>query len=327
MGLGTDTDAEWQEIFHGSDLEANYRSCANATALIVTFDFLSSPSRPPHIPQAGLIATNGASHIHITAVWDNWYQTPELEPLLVQLAAIRIGYAQVVLYGGSMGGYGALILSGALRATRVVAIAPQFSPDPQKPPYELRWPAQAEKIVFHNDDMLAMASESADKYIIFDRSHKHDKVHFDLIAQLPRVHAINIPFSSHYALAYLSEIGVLREAFAALIFEDAPDLRLRTLRRLGRKQSAMYLRELSRRLANRGHMKAAFATASRAYVLGSASAVAADVFLGVLLADREQYDGLIHVLVRLLQIEQPSWTHYDSLREASWADLKRRADL
>jgi pimeloyl-ACP methyl ester carboxylesterase len=274
-----------------------------------------------------LISLRGASHIHIAAATDNWYQTPEFAPLISTLADIRSGYDQAILYGGSMGGYGALIFSGGLSATRVIAIAPQFSPDPEKPPFEVRWLSQAQKIKFGNDDMVRMASADADKYIVFDRSHKPDRVHVDLIAQLANVHIINIPFSSHYALTYLNESGVLRESFTALFFEDEPEIKLRTLRRRGRKQSAMYLRELARRLANRGSTRAAFAAASTAYVLGSASSTATDAFLAVLLADREQYDGLIHVLVRLLQREQPSWTHYNSLLDSSWADLQTRAAL
>ena len=244
-----------------------------------------------------------------------------------QLRSIRDGYSEAVLYGGSMGGYGALIFSGALNATRVVASTPQFSPDPSKPPHETRWQDQVRDLHFRHDDLLSMASSKAEKYIIFDPSCRADRKHVELIAQLPNVRPIWLPLTDHYGITFLHESGVLRAVLAALFFEKDPGRTVRRLRRDGRRSSATYLTELARRLASRGHMRDAFKAVSRAYVLGGASVIASNAFLAVLMADREQYDGLIHVLLRFLQTQQPSWTHYDHLRETAWIDLQRRSGL
>ena len=294
--------------------------------MVATFDFMGERSSFPDFPQGNLIAQRGASHIHIATNQAGWYQSREFLPLVERLSSIRARYEKAVLFGGSMGGYGALLFSGALNATRVVALAPQFSPDPSKPPHETRWLEQIKGIDFTNDDLASMASPTAAKYVFYDLVAGPDREHVDLIAGLPNVTLVAMPFSSHYPLTVLHEGGVLREACDALFFSDKPDIELRRLRRLCRRRSSIYLGGLARRLAYRGHIKEALATASKAYALGDASPTAMGTFLGVLQVEPDQFDGLIHMIVRLLQNEQPAWTHLDYLRDSAWSNLKRRAE-
>ncbi|MFW1860189.1 hypothetical protein ACG9HZ_16925, partial [Acinetobacter defluvii] len=62
----------------------------------------------------------------------SWFPASSMLALLEQLQPILKQFKKIVGYGGSMGGYAAIKYSKSLQMTRVVAMVPQYSLDPNE---------------------------------------------------------------------------------------------------------------------------------------------------------------------------------------------------
>lgn len=77
----------------------------------VPFVTFSSRSRQPISPIFGgdFFARRGIPALHVQSKWNHWWHTPEMAELAEVIARLRLGPS--VLYGSSMGGYGALMFA------------------------------------------------------------------------------------------------------------------------------------------------------------------------------------------------------------------------
>jgi hypothetical protein len=177
--------------------------------------------------------------IYLRARESNWFQEPQVLDLAARIRAFLGPEARVVTYGASMGAYGALLLSGPLGAEKVLAIAPQFSINRARVPWETRWKQAADRIGGFIHDIDAHIAPGARKIVFYDRLSR-DRGQVDLFAADASWDLVNLPCASHQVLRFLQETGALKPLLADL-FGPGPDTALiRARARANRRSSALY---------------------------------------------------------------------------------------
>lgn len=193
--------------------------------VVVTFDtWRDASERRYPVPYAGtFLARRGIPHIHVFANWNHWYQVEDMDVAVDVISAETAGFDERIVYGSSMGGFGALQFGGRLGATQVVAIAPQFSMDRRKVPQERRFSddvrylrARSERRVpglppgaeFIHDDIRA-AVLPARTVVVYDPLHPVESEHVRRIAEYHPIARVHVRGSDHAPDKALREAGLL----------------------------------------------------------------------------------------------------------------------
>ncbi|WP_158747797.1 hypothetical protein [Acidisphaera sp. L21] len=163
------------------------------------------------------IKKNRYSGLFFVSKWNHWYQTQSMPEALTRAVAVldRHSFKTIIGYGSSMGGYGVISNSSSLKLARAILVAPQFSIDAAKVPFEKRWRAEANKLVFSRDDMASQINKSTKKSILFDPV-SIDRLHADLFAQFPNTELVSIPMGGHVPARVLQDIGLLQTTIMGL---------------------------------------------------------------------------------------------------------------
>ncbi len=189
----------------------------------------------------------GISALYVMCAGNHWYQYPDMPEAIAAArgALVRSGANRILTYGTSMGAYAALRHADALGASAVLALSPQYSNDPARVPWELRWqrdwdgiewqPHSAQPLSFHGVPAVIYDSENADRR------------HAELIAEETPCDLIDLPYAGHPVGRFLLEAGLLHEIiFAALDGTlDPPKIKRAAL--AARSRSFNYLVEISKR--------------------------------------------------------------------------------
>ena len=111
-----------------------------------------------------------------------WWQRPCIYSSLNKLRDFLPNNAEVVTYGGSMGGYGAMIFAEKLGAKSFVSIAPQYSLSKvfRKKVGEKRW---IEETKFWNFDHFESLKQLPHGVVMYDPYAKYDYEHIKAIKQ------------------------------------------------------------------------------------------------------------------------------------------------
>ena len=105
----------------------------------------------------------------------NWYPAKSMIKAVAAISVILARFPEVVSYGGSMGGYGAIKYSALLGATSVIALCPQWSIDMSecegKHPGFQSW---------YDPSMKGMAVRPVDVcgkvYVFYDPAHERGRL-------------------------------------------------------------------------------------------------------------------------------------------------------
>jgi hypothetical protein len=227
---------------------------------IVTFGF-HTPEGTLERPGFGeaFLRDAGIAAIHVLSVDNRWYQYPEIDQALEAVAKGVAGFARTISYGCSMGGYAALRFARACGAHQAIAISPQYSIDPKRPPFDRRWRAEARETGF----VEPRYAPPANAILVYDPDHALDRAHAALYLAAPGAIDVPVRFSGHPSAALLAELGLLQalvRQVAAGTFDAAAFQReVRALRR----RSAHYHFVLAHRLQYR-HPGVAMALLRRA---------------------------------------------------------------
>jgi len=214
------------------------------------------------IPAFGQAAfeKRGVQTIFIRSRMSNWFQDDEVFEMGAVLRQALPVDARVTTYGASMGGHGALLLADLLRAERAVAIAPQFTLDPETAPFERRWQVSRDRIGRFRHDLRDHMTRTATKFILYD-SLDMDRYHIDLMQPDDRFQLIRFPGASHQILRFLQETGCLGDLLATLTDPDVGFDDLHAKARAARARSPIYWLSLFRHF--KGHNPACAASALR----------------------------------------------------------------
>ncbi len=192
---------------------------------VITFDHWRDASeRKSPVPYAaGFLAKRDIAHINIFAHWNHWFQVEDMAAALEKVRELTVDSAERIVYGSSMGGFGAMQFGDALQASKVIAFAPQYSMDPEKAPFETRYVGDVDRIVanwrmrrpegtvngaFIHDTVDAVRLPEQ-TYVIYDPGLSADAAHVELISRRHKIFSVHVHRSNHWPDKGLRRAGLL----------------------------------------------------------------------------------------------------------------------
>jgi len=243
-------------IFETNNLRVRFVSAGGGDRCVVSFSSFADDPRldRPGFGESFLLA-QGCDAIHVINGSNVWYQSPETPQALRAIREAAAPYARVFTYGSSMGGYAAIRFAETIGARRAIAISPQYSVAPNRPPFDRRWRGVTRGVDFSAEDPRpgSLAVEPMVFYDPFDL----DALHFDMIARaFPHTRGVRLRHAGHPAGAYLAETGLLSSTIASILDDRFDPADVETQARLRRRRAGQYFFTLARRLpARRGGQK------------------------------------------------------------------------
>ena len=168
-------------IFEDGEYIAHYRQ-GSSSFVLVTFAGI----RAQEAIDGTYFAEEPCDKLDITAVGlvaksNSWYRAPGIQDALREMRSYTRAYEEVYAYGLSMGAYAAIKYSGFLRATHVIALAPQWSLDRRE-----RTGRTTQFDAYYLDSMQAMGirgHETAGRiHVVLDAGDVEDVIHAGFIA-------------------------------------------------------------------------------------------------------------------------------------------------
>lgn len=247
-------DVESLMVFAGAHARA---VCFNpgAERLLVTFDNWRKDhvAFPEAVPSRGVMQA-GFGQLCVHSTRNDWYLSPDLAALRTALSQFCAGYAEVRGIGFSMGGYGALLLSKALRLDKVVLVSPQVSIFPQRYPHDDRYAAEAAELDPAQDQLAQDIVGGLQGVILFDPiRQRKDAAHARAIAALaPGLQVVAMPLSGHPAMGAIREARLYGRVLQAAMTGRLSVAEFRAIHRAARAASPRYQALLDAYLNRRG---------------------------------------------------------------------------
>ncbi|WP_155931282.1 hypothetical protein [Methylosinus trichosporium] len=258
---------ERTEIFDGAGIRV-VAVPRNSPGLLVV-SFTGRDHAPPAEIGAGegFLTKNDVDAVHVISKQNHWWNTPDWSEALKAIAAYAVtrGGPEIVTYGSSMGGHGALVASKPLGAARVVAYAPQFSVDPKLVPWEKRWLSDVKSIKFMGAPFADSVAATDCIFIFSDPFFEADQRHVMEISRHAPIRHLRVAFADHDVSRVLSDCGLLSKiTLQALRGELSVSEFLRSYR-AHRGRTALVYGGVSRLLHQRKHIDPALAFGRRAF--------------------------------------------------------------
>ena len=228
-------------IFDGDDIWVDCQ-LRGSDEIYVTFSAYTPDNSPSSPFAASFLKEQNISSMAFVSKRNHWWQTREMDTAVSIVSGIldQFPAVQRIGYGSSMGGYGALHNSSALRLNSVLALSPQFSVDRKKVRWDRRY-AEPLSIDFIRDDMVSGISQTSDILIAYDPLDRFDRKHTRLIRETRSIDVLVIPFGGHPVGGLLRDMDVLK-ALALCSRNPSSDWkRLRNSIRAARRNSKSYL--------------------------------------------------------------------------------------
>jgi pimeloyl-ACP methyl ester carboxylesterase len=204
-----------ETLFRNDDVAVRYRAGHGGRCCVVTFDSFSDVGtfdRPGY--GEAFLDRSGIDAIHVVGRGNDWYQYQQMPDAMQAIREAASGYARVVTYGSSMGGYAAIRLAGLAGAQAVLALSPQFSINPRVVFWERRWPDNARRFQDVWESALPWPKPS-EAYVVYD-PRTPDSRHTALLQARFDCHAIALPYTGHPVTGFLAEVGLLQQAILAI---------------------------------------------------------------------------------------------------------------
>ena len=195
----------------------------------------------------------------------DWFLSDRSEALEQALRAATAPYDEITATGFSMGGYGALLYSRAIRARRVLAVSPQYCIDLGVAPWD---PARHGKFARIGQPM-PRPEDRGDRdlrgVVLYDPTIRADACHAALIqAGFPRLVLVALPHGGHPASSAIGDAKSVGRLSAMLVEDRLAGPVIRQMHRAARRQSASYRLNLARAAAPRHPVQAMAALAQLA---------------------------------------------------------------
>jgi hypothetical protein len=209
------------EILHQSEnLLVRYCYFKQSGPIMVLFPSLDERTQSTNKKGFGedLFSSMQRNHILITCRDNSWFQYSDMAEACASIKAITKNHKKVVAYGSSMGGYGAMAFTGWIGANIAISIAPQYSVDPTKVPFEDRWHSFRRGIsAFVCDDFPSQANTECKNYIFYDPFYKRDAEHAKLLQDAAAATECYLSFGGHLCAKLASDLKLLRPAIEDVI--------------------------------------------------------------------------------------------------------------
>lgn len=288
------------DVFRTAHVCVRARPAGDASRWVVTFDNFGLG---PGFERPGFgerfLEKHGVSAVHVMGVGDDWYQYPEMIEAMAAVRRVTEGAATVMTYGSSMGGHAALRFAEAARATATLALSPQHNIDPARPPFDPRWAEPAGRIRWLPQFAGPLRPGRGRPPVVAYDSRSPDAAQADAIGAEIEITRIALPYAGHPITSHLTEIGLLKPLFFAVL-EDRLDARAYRAQARARRNTPVYLTEISQALAPR-RLDAALVLARRG-VDGFPLNTRVVSNLGVLLMKAGRREEGLAVLARAVEL-------------------------
>lgn len=260
-------------FFDGKDIAVVGNLFPDSERLVISFSSRINSGKPILAPVEELLqretdtvfegesffSKRGIPAIFFLARRNDWWQSSEIWDAIKTLENFNLWnkYEHITTYGLSMGGYGALIFSKAVRANRVIAIAPQFSINTEVVPFETRWAEDRERIQFTYDDMADGLIQDGEVIVFYDRFFDFDKRHVDMIADIRPVDKFLVNFSTHTVARALNDMGIFSQIMERLFNRQLNKKEFRDLVRSYRNRSPLLLHNMAHTVKRQGRAEIA----------------------------------------------------------------------
>lgn len=186
--------------------------------LVVTFDNMKSRETPsPAYPWGyDFLAKQDYSHLGIVMRRRNdWFRHKDLAKFFDTLRddGFFRAFDNVVFYGSSMGGYGALAYVSASPGARVVAFSPQTSLDPAHVPFETRYRNGFARGDWSGPylDGAYEARTASSVTVFYDPYERIDRSHVLRLEATTQLNRMKLPFAGHDTMRRLVMQEILPE--------------------------------------------------------------------------------------------------------------------
>lgn len=184
---------------------------------------------------------HGIDAIMVQTARRDWFISAGSAGLAAALTTVTAGYAQVIGTGFSMGGYGALLYSGAARLTRALLVSPQYSIDPAIAPYDRGRHRKFAQIGQPMPRPEAWGNPDIAGALLYDPTIAADRAHATrIVAAFPGLSRIALPHGGHPASSVIGEAGGVGQMATMLIKDRLDAARIRQMHRAARIKSMRY---------------------------------------------------------------------------------------
>lgn len=194
---------------------------------------------PPACP--GFAMRLGIDAITVQTARRDWFVPDETQALGQALRAAVAGYAEVTATGFSMGGYGALLYSGAIGARRALLVSPQYSIDPNVAPWDVDRHGKFARIGRPMPRPETQGNRDLAGVLLYDPTILADRLHAEQIRRcFPALHLLALRHAGHPASSAIGAAGGVGQV-TEMIVADRLDLqKIRRMHRDGRRLSESY---------------------------------------------------------------------------------------
>lgn len=249
-------------VFSGRDLVVRYRPVDGSANAVVTFTHRSSGDRNRKGYGEDFFVKTGISAVHFVSSANHWWQTGEMLGAIhaVNNLGLSSRYENLVTYGASMGGHGALLFSGMLNANRALAFSPQFAVGGRNAAWKETWNIDGIKELYRFEDLY---STKTDILVLLDLHETFDVRHLRAFREVRKVRTVNVPLSRHDIGGAMVQMGLLSSFVRDFVAGNENLSSLAKSIKTRKRTSLFYLSALTARLKNKKKIHgAAYAFAS-----------------------------------------------------------------
>ena len=186
--------------------------------IVVTFPHAGGPTMNQRVAFGEIfLKTKGIDAYHLLNAEVDWFQHPEFWDAISAIHMDAPAGREVVAYGASMGGHGALLASSRLAASRVLAVVPQYSIDRDVVPFEKRWKDHAAKIGTFIHDIDAEIDPDGQIFTLHD-PRNIDQRQMNLFTPMQNWEILKIPYGGHTPLMGLQQAKILSGFVTDIIY-------------------------------------------------------------------------------------------------------------
>lgn len=218
----------------------------DADTVVVSFAERKEPP-PAGFSGEAMLAKTGHAFCCIRSLTNDWYVGADVPACLEAVARAIRPYRHVILYGFSMGSYGALIAAQALNADRLVLMAPVANIHPDK---DRRWIADYETLIAGRTatDLAPRIPAKAMVICVYDPKGP-DRRHVADLKKICSVQDILTPRAGHMVFRFLNNGGILGTV-ARMLFQPRVDAaKAQALILSSKRNNSYYIGELARSLS------------------------------------------------------------------------------
>ena len=183
---------------------------------IITFNAFTIDKKPDTSSEfetygfaEGAFIRDGYTEYHIVTNKNDWFQSDEMDLVINIINKEKSLYDKIILYGSSMGAFGAINFSHMFDA-EFVALAPQFDICPDNIEGDMRWLGESKKIKLTNNYIASGLCRNSKGWLFYD-SLSEDNIHAQKIAANTDVTLIDVQYASHLVGDVINDVyGIAR---------------------------------------------------------------------------------------------------------------------